>query len=95
MIRGDTQVLRPGHHVLEGIVQGVPKHSKRPVVDGILTGVPRVAHPSIKTPTTDVQAFATRTPSAAFGSGVFQHSAGPSAGVAEAKPKRGRKKSDS
>ena len=95
---GDRQLGREHHRpTMEGIVHGVPKRSHRPVVDGIITGVPRTPMPSVKTPTTDCHASATRVPLAAFGSGIFQHSAGPSAGKHEAKeekPKRGRKKAD-
>jgi len=66
---GDRQLGREHHHrTMEGIVTGLPKRSCRPVVDGIITGVPRTPMPSIKTPTTDGQASATRVPLAAFGS---------------------------
>ena len=65
MHRGDTQMMGGG------LVHGVPKHSVRPLVDGIVTGIPKTARPSVATPVTKCQASATPTPHAAFGSGVF------------------------
>ena len=98
---GDRQVgaTSSRHCLMEGIVTGVAKRSHNPVVDGIITGHPKVSMPSVKTPTTTVHAFATRTPHAAFGSGVFGQGAGPMAGRAEhaeeKKPKgRGRPKKE-
>lgn len=71
MIRGDTQVYS------SGIVSGVAKHSVRPLVDGIVTGLPRTAKPALGTPVAPVHACATQMPAAAFGSGVFGEGAGP------------------
>ena len=63
---------------MPGIYRGVPKHSTRPIVDGIVTGVPRKPHPSLATPTeAPVGDSATHVPKAAFGSGIFGEGAGP------------------
>lgn len=70
MLKGDTQ------RVDSGLVRGVPKHSMRPLVDGIVTGLPRKAVPSAATPVVACHASATPTPQAAFGSGVFGEGAG-------------------
>jgi hypothetical protein len=73
MIRGDSQ------KVDSGLVRGVPKHSVRPLVDGIVTGVPRKAVPSAATPVEKCHASATPIPHAAFGSGIFGEGAGAAA----------------
>lgn len=65
MRHGDSQIDGGG------LVRGVPKHSVRPVVDGIITGVPRVAKPSAATPVEKCHASATSIPAGAFGSGIF------------------------
>lgn len=65
MLHGDSQ--KPS----DGLVHGVPKHSVRPIVDGIVTGLPRVAKPSSATPVSQCYASATSIPAGAFGSGVF------------------------
>lgn len=71
MLRGDTQTM-------PGIYRGVPKHSTRPIVDGIVTGVPRRAHVPSATPLEAAPgSSATHVPKAAFGSGIFQEGAGP------------------
>ena len=70
MQHGDTQ------RVDSGLVRGVPKHSTRPVVDGIVTGVPRKPVPSAATPVSECRASATSVPHAAFGSGIFGEGAG-------------------
>ena len=72
MIHGDSQ-----KGVDSGLVRGVPKHSMRPLVDGIVTGLPRKAVPSAATPVAACQPSATQMPHASFGSGVFQEGAGP------------------
>lgn len=66
MLHGDSQ-----KGVDSGLVRGVPKRTTRPIVDGIVTGVPRTANPSASTPVSECHASATLTPHAAFGSGVF------------------------
>ena len=71
MLHGDTQ------RTDSGLVRGVPKHSTRPVVDGIVTGVPRKPVPSAATPVSACHPSATAMPHAAFGSGVFGEGAGP------------------
>ena len=72
MLHGDTQKQD------SGLVRGVPKHSTRPVVDGIVTGVPRKPVPSAATPVAACKPSATQMPHASFGSGVFQEGAGAS-----------------
>lgn len=59
----------PGH-LMEGIVTGLPKRSKKPVVDGIITGIARDPRPDLKAPTTTVEAGATRKSADTFGSGL-------------------------
>ena len=81
MLRGDTQTM-------PGIYRGVPKHSTRPVVDGIVCGIPRRAHVPAATPTEAAPGTsATHVPKAAFGSGIFQEGAGP---VGHGKPHMSR-----
>lgn len=70
MLHGDSQ--KPS----DGLVHGVPKHSVRPIVDGIVTGLPRKAVPSSATPVSQCAASATSVPHAAFGSGIFGEGAG-------------------
>ena len=71
MIRGDTQLVAK-----DGLVHGVPKHSVRPIIDGIVTGIPRKAVPSAATPVSACMPSATPIPHGAFGSGVFGEGAG-------------------
>ena len=94
MLRGDTQMQVGGHAVMPGIVRGVEKRTTRPVVDGIVTGLPRKAVPSAATPTEKCHASATPVPHAAFGSGIYGEGAGePGRHSAEpAKKTRGRPK---
>ena len=93
MLRGDTQVQAGGHSVMPGIVRGVEKRTMRPIVDGIVSGLPRKAVPSAATPTETCMTSATKIPHAAFGSGVYGEGAGrPSAASAEPKKGRGRPK---
>lgn len=75
MQRGDTQQVG-GASVMGGIVKGVEKRTMRPIVDGIVSGLPRKAKPSAATPTETCMSSATKIPSAAFGSGVFGEGAG-------------------
>lgn len=94
MQRGDTQQVG-GHSVMGGIVHGVEKRTTRPIVDGIVTGLPRKAKPSAATPTEKVMtSCATKIPHAAFGSGIFGEGAGrPGHSKAEPEKKtRGRPK---
>lgn len=82
--------MQPGaekFHTADGLVHGVPKHSVRPVVDGIVTGVPRKPRPALGTPTSACMPSATSVPHAAFGSGIFGEGAGPVARVPETKGK--------
>ena len=65
MIHGDSQKAD------SGLVRGIPKRSMRPLVDGVVTGIPRKAVPSAATPVEKCHASATPVPHAAFGSGVF------------------------
>lgn len=88
MIRGDSQ--KPS----DGLVHGVPKHSVRPIVDGIVTGLPRVAKPSSATPVSQCHASATKVPHGAFGSGIFGEGAGASHSKAEPEKKEGTKKGE-
>ena len=89
MIRGDTQL-----NDKSGLVRGVPKHSVRPVVDGIITGIARKAVPSAATPVEACHASATKIPHAAFGSGMFGEGAGAAKAHAAPEKKRGRPKKD-
>lgn len=71
MMHGDTQTM-------PGVYRGVPKHSVRPIVDGIVCGVPRRAHVPSATPLASAPGHsATLMPAASFGSGIFQEGAGP------------------
>ena len=90
MIRGDSQ--KPS----DGLVHGVPKHSVRPIVDGIVTGLPRVAKPSSATPVSQCHPSATSVPHGAFGSGIFGEGAGAShsAPKMEHEKKAGTKKGE-
>lgn len=90
MQRGDTQVQ--GANVMSGIVRGVEKRTMRPIVDGIVTGLPRKAMPSAATPTEKVTTpCATKVPHAAFGSGIYGEGAGQPGRHAAAEPeKKGR-----
>ena len=82
MMRGDTQTM-------PGVYRGVPKHSVHPIVDGIVTGIPRRAHVPAATPTEAAPgSSATHVPKAAFGSGIFQEGAGP---VGKGKPSSGHR----
>jgi hypothetical protein len=89
MIRGDTQLSSK-----DGLVRGVPKHSVRPVVDGIVTGLPRVAKPPVATPLASCHGSATAIPQAAFGSGIFGEGAAAVKHSAPEKKVRGRPKKD-
>lgn len=83
VIHGDSQVM-------PGVYRGVPKHSTRPVVDGIVCGIPRRAHVPAATPMSGAPGdSATHVPKAAFGSGIFQEGAGP---VGHGKPATPHKK---
>jgi hypothetical protein len=80
--------------VMDGICRGVPKHTKNPIVDGIVTGVPRKPHPSVATPLDKAPgSSATLVPKNAFGSGIFQESAGApkKSGAAAGEKKKGKK----
>ena len=88
MLRGDTQVQ--GAHVMPGIVRGVEKRTMRPVVDGIVSGIPRKAVPSAATPTETCHASATKVPHASFGSGIFGEGAGQPARHSAEPEKKGR-----
>lgn len=89
MQRGDTQMQ--GAHVMGGIVRGVEKRTMRPIVDGIVSGLPRKAMPSAATPTEACRASATKVPHAAFGSGIYGEGAGQPGRHAAAEPeKKGR-----
>lgn len=88
MQRGDTQVQ--GGSVMGGIVRGVEKRTMRPIVDGIVSGVPRKAKPSAATPTEACMASATKVPHAAFGSGIYGEGAG-RPGHAKAEPEKEKK----
>ena len=90
MHRGDTQQQVGGASVMGGIVRGVEKRTMRPIVDGIVSGIPRKAVPSAATPTETCMSSATKIPHAAFGSGVYGEGAG-RPGHAKAEPeKKGR-----
>lgn len=56
--------------VMDGIVSGIPKRSKKPIVDGIVTGVARDPRPDLKAPTTKVEPGATHKSADTFGSGL-------------------------
>ena len=71
MKHADTQLISES-----GLVHGVAKHSVRPIIDGIVTGLPRKPRPSAATPVCSVAPSATATPHGAFGSGVFGEGAG-------------------
>lgn len=86
MIHGDSQKAD------SGLVRGVPKRTTRPIVDGIVTGVPRTAKPSAATPVSECHASATPTPQAAFGSGVFGEGAGAAKTHGAARPLGDKKK---
>ena len=76
MMHGDT-MRQPGG-MMPGIVTGVPKRTMRPIVDGIVSGLPRNPKPSVATPTQTPDGHsATKIPHAAFGSGMFGEGAGP------------------
>jgi hypothetical protein len=66
--------------LMDGIVSGVPKRSKNPVVDGIVCGIPKTAHPDLKAPTTSVDPGATRKSADTFGSGLTPQGLGNLAG---------------
>lgn len=85
MRHGDSQIDGGG------LVHGVPKHSVRPIVDGIVTGVPRVARPSAATPVEKCHASATAIPAGAFGSGIFGEGASGAKTLGAAKKTGGRK----
>ena len=89
MKHADTQLIAK-----DGLVHGIAKHSSRPLVDGIITGVPRVAKPPVATPVSSVAPSATAIPHAAFGSGIFGEGAGPAKAAAPAKKARGRPKKE-
>lgn len=55
---------------MDGIVSGVPKRSKNPVVDGIVTGCAKNPRPDLKAPTTPVAPGATHKAQDTFGSGL-------------------------
>lgn len=89
--------MQPGaekYHSMEGLVHGVPKHSVRPVVDGIVTGVPRKPRPALGTPTTACMSSATSVPHAAFGSGIFGEGAGAARHSAPTPAKKGTTKGE-
>lgn len=71
MKHADTQLMAK-----DGLVHGVPKRSLRPLVDGIITGIPKVAKPSVATPVSSCHSSATSVPAGAFGSGIFGEGAG-------------------
>jgi hypothetical protein len=55
---------------MEGIVGGVPKASKKPVVDGIVTGIAKRSHVSCQVPTESVKPSATQVSAGVFGAGA-------------------------
>ena len=81
-------------HLMDGIYRGVPKRTTNPIVDGIVTGLPRKAHPSAATPTEAAPGpCATSMPKNSFGSGVFAESANiPKGGHYSAPAAGGRKR---
>ena len=90
MLHGDSQ-----KGVDSGLVRGVAKRTTRPIVDGIVTGVPRKAVPSAATPVSQCMSSATPTPQAAFGSGIFGEGAGPASKThGAARPKEGTTKGE-
>lgn len=62
--------------LMDGIVSGVPKRSKKPVVDGIVCGIARDPRPDLKAPTTPVDPGATRKSADTFGSGLTPQGVG-------------------
>lgn len=55
---------------MDGIVKGIPKHSSKPVVDGIVRGVERKQHPKVEAPVTPVAPGATKKALDTFGAGL-------------------------
>ena len=92
MQRGDTQQVG-GASVMGGIVRGVEKRTMRPIVDGIVSGIPRKAKPSAATPVESCMISATQIDTAAFGSGIFGEGAGGDNAAPEKKG-RGRPKKE-
>jgi hypothetical protein len=73
---------------MDGIVTGVPKRSKKPVVDGIVTGVARDPRPDLKAPTSKCEAGATHKSADTFGSGLTPQGYGNLVGGGKGKGKK-------
>ena len=63
------------HNLLEGIITGIPRGTQRPTVDGIITGLAAVSHPSAAVDTMTVSSSATKISQGAFGGASFPQSA--------------------
>ena len=74
--------------LMDGIVSGVPKRSKKPVVDGIVCGIARDPRPDLKAPTSKVEAGATHKAQDTFGSGLTPQGFGNLVGGGKAKGKK-------
>lgn len=62
--------------LMDGIVSGIPKRSKKPVVDGIVTGIARDPRPDLKAPLTKCDPGATHKSADTFGSGLTPQGVG-------------------
>jgi len=60
-----------GGHLMDGIVGGIARRVNPPVVDGIVRGISKNVNPGMAAEMSKVQASATSTDRAAFGSGIF------------------------
>jgi hypothetical protein len=56
--------------LMDGIVSGLPNRSKKPIIDGIVTGIACNTRPDLKAPTTKVEPGATHKSADTFGSGL-------------------------
>jgi hypothetical protein len=74
--------------LMEGVVSGLPKRTKKPIVDGIVTGIACAPHPDLKAPTTSVTPGATRKGADTFGSGLTPQGVGNLVGGGKAKKEK-------
>lgn len=61
---------------MEGIYQGIPKKSQKPIVDGIVTGIPKDQHPNLEPKLTPCTPGATRKGADTFGAGLTPQGVG-------------------
>jgi len=82
------------HKLMEGIVSGIPRGMKKPMIDGIVSGLSYSKHdPSVKASLHTVKPSATQFSEGVFGAGRTIEGKGDGKGSSSMKPARGEKMS--